>query len=198
MVNRFNTPIKAILRKCYDPATKKFHFEGDSFNRLAGFEFNIRSLLINSLWVSPQMSLNGNTLTISLPEIKIPAQLKFPQSADICEINVILTFTVLDPAMHKNAVLKVTEIDITQETVPAHDFTFEVPDGCLCIAGLGLQYFSLYQNIKTPLNSKTFHPAGIVGAIITPGTFVLPPVVQTPNRAQGSEWSDIFNLELPH
>jgi len=196
MVNRFNTPIKAVLRQCYDPETQKFNFSEDSFSRLAGFEFNIKSPLINSLWVNPEMQLNGNILTISLPEIEIPAQLKFPLAANTCILMVIVSFTSLEQCMRKRSATQTIEISQNETTVSARQFDFEVPQGCLCIAGIGLKYFSLHNSIRTTFNSKAFNPAGIIGAVISPGTFVLPPPVRIGNKSMASEWSTIFNLTL--
>ncbi|HWW40046.1 MAG TPA: hypothetical protein VNZ46_12075, partial [Pedobacter sp.] len=182
MVNRFNTPIKAVLRQCYDPETQKFNFSEDSFSRLAGFEFNIKSPLINSLWVSPEMQLNGNILTISLPEIEIPALLKFPLAANICTLMVIASFTSLEQCLRKPSTFQTLEISQNETTIPARQFDFEVPQGCLCIAGIGLKYFSVHNSIRTTFNSKAFNPAGIIGAVISPGTFVLPPPVRIGNK----------------
>lgn len=197
MVNRFNKPIKEVLRQCYDPETQKFNFMEDSFSRLAGFEFNVKSPLINSLWVSPEMHLNGNILTISLPEIEIPAQLKFPGATHTCILMAIVSFTSLEHCHRKPSAVQTMEISQSETIVPARQFDFEVPEGCLCIAGIGLKYFSINHTIRTTFNSKVFNPAGIIGALISPGTFVLPPpAVRIGNKSIASPWSAIFNLTL--
>lgn len=200
MINRFSKPVKEVIRQCYDETTKKFSFTEDSFARLAGAEFNLRSALINSLWVSPAMELAGNTLKISLPEIKTGEQLKFPLRANVCELSIAVTLIAPGPGLHTYPLRQTTEISKTQETIPAQEFTFEVPDGCLCVAGIGLSYFSLHNNIKTVLNSKTFNPAGVCGAIFTPGTFIKPLPEVIPNGKKASVWSNIGTLkkfELP-
>ncbi|WEK20599.1 MAG: hypothetical protein P0Y49_05535 [Candidatus Pedobacter colombiensis] len=196
MVNRLNTPIRAVIRQCYNPETDKFNFAEDSFSRLAGFEFNIKSLLSNNLWVTPEMSLNGNILKISIPEAKIPKQLKFPSRANLCELTVVVTLISLQQAKFKHPLFQSIEISKTQDTLAAQEFTFEVPDGCLCVAGLNLGYFSLHNSIKTILNNKDFNPAGLLGAIIVPGEFVLPAPIITPNSVSTIPWFDIYDLNL--
>lgn len=196
MVNRLNAPVKEVIRQCYNPETDKFNFTEDSFNRLAGFEFNIKSLLSNSLWVTPKMSLNGNKLKISIPEAKIPKQLKFPARANLCELTVIITLISLQQAKFKQPLFQSIEINKNQDFLPTQEFIFEVPDGCLCVAGLNLSYFSLHNSIKTVLNNKDFNPARLLGAIITPGEFVLPAPIVTPDRVYATPWSDISDLNL--
>jgi len=168
MVNRLTTQNRAIFEQCYNKDTKKFDFNKDSFNRLAGFEFNLESPLIDSLWVTPQVALTGNNLTLSLPTFEVPRQLKFPDNANRCELTVFLSFYILDQELHTSPAYQSIEINNDQKSVAAQEFTFEVPDGCLCIAGIQLNYFWFSQNITTVINHKNLNPAGICAAIITP------------------------------
>lgn len=197
MINRLNTPVKAVLRHCYNKTTNQFNFTEDSFSRLAGIEFNQKSLLINSLWVKPEMILSGTTIKISLPEIEIPAQLKFTGNANTCELSINLGFIILNQSLYKPSLTESLEISDTQQTLPVQEWTFEVPEGCLCIAGIGLNYYTLNHGIKTVLNNKDFNPANVIGAIITPGTFVDPgPTIFSPQHTRASEWRTIDRLQL--
>lgn len=196
MVNRFSKPVREVINQCYDRATKAFNFTEDSFSRLTGFEFNIKSTLINSLWVQAEMHLDGNSLKISLPEIKIGEELKFPVSANVCTLTIAVTRIALKAGLHTIPLQQSIEISKEQQVLPAQEFTFEVPDGCLCVAGIGLNYFSLRNNIKTVMNTVTFNPAGVCGAVITPGTFAEPPREITPHGVKGSEWILLDKLKL--
>ncbi|WP_449435307.1 hypothetical protein [Pedobacter steynii] len=89
-------------------------------------------------------------------------------NANTCELTVFLSLYVPDQEFHNPRAYQSIEIKDDQENVPAQEFTFEVPDGCLCIAGIKLNYFWLSQNIKTVVNQKNFNPAGICTAIVTP------------------------------
>lgn len=196
MITRFNTPVNEVLRHCYDKETEKFTFDADSFARLTGTEFNLKSPLINSLWVSAETVLNGNTLKIQLPEMEIGKQLKFPARANVCELNIAVALIALAPGLHRHAMYQSIEISKEQQILPAREFTFEIPDGCLCVAGIGLQYFSLHKQVKTIINSKTFNPAAICGAVVSPGIFVKPASQNTPYHGRASEWMDIMKLKL--
>lgn len=196
MITRFNTPVNEVLRHCYDKETEKFTFETDSFERLTGTEFNLKSPLINSLWVSAQTVLEGNILKIQLPEIEVGKQLKFPLRANVCELNIAVAVIALAPGLHKSAMHQSIEISKDQQILPAQEFTFEIPDGCLCVTGIGLQYFSLHNQVKTAINSKTFNPAAVCGALVSPGSFVKPASQNTPHHGRASEWMDITKLKL--
>lgn len=196
MVNRLNTQNREILEQCYDKDTKQYTFKADSFSRLAGFEFNAKSPLSKNLWVEPQLTLTGNQLTLSLPAMEINEQLKFPVPCNVCEIKVALAFYNLEQGVHKQSVFQVLEVHTDQPLLPAHDFTFEVPDGCLCVMGMKLGYATLKDNIKIIKNNKAFNPAGLCGAVVTPGEFVLTPGVVVPHGKLASVWKIVNKLRL--
>jgi hypothetical protein len=135
-------------------------------------------------------------LTLSLPAMEINEQLKFPVGCNVCEIIVALAFYNLEEGVHKQRVFQVLEVNTAQPEVPAHDFTFEVPDGCLCVAGMKLKYATLEDNVKLIKNNKEFNPAGLCGAVITPGEFVLTPGAIVPNGKLPSEWTIVDKLKL--
>lgn len=190
MINRLNNLTRGMLYQCYDKGTKKFNFKQDSFERLQGFEFNANSPITRNLWVNPELDLRGNQLTVRIPEMKIPEHLKFHASANTCEIRVVLAMYVLEQALHHYPQLQSLEVKVNQEIVTAQEFNFEVPEGCLCIVGMNLFYTSRHENIQTVVNNKSFNPAAICGAILTPGTFILPAPVRTATGFQGPKWHE--------
>ncbi|WP_316815583.1 hypothetical protein [Pedobacter nyackensis] len=196
MINRLNTPVRAVLRQCYNLESEQFNFTEDSFSRLAGFEFNSKSLLINQLWVQPKLQYSDNVLTLSIPETQIPAQLKFPATANICKFTLAVSQIALHDGLNHDPLVRQIEIHKNQGFIPAQEFSFDVADGILCIAGIGLNYFALNNDVKTVINNKVFNPAGIIGAIITDGTFILPPPTATPNRIEASPWQPVFNMKI--
>ena len=169
MINRFTTQNAALLRHCYDPETNTYTFKEDSFSRLNGFEFNLKSPLADSLWLQPEISLTENTLLIALPEFAIPDQLKFPVLANTCNLTCFVTLYALQAHLRHNHQPQILEISNTQSIVPAQQWTYDVPEGCLAVVSMGLEFYNLNGNIKTVINSKTFNPAGICGALYHPG-----------------------------
>ena len=57
-------------------------------------------------------------------------------NANTCELTDFLSLYVPDQEFHNPPAYQSIEIKDDQENVPAQEFTFEVPDGCLCIAGI--------------------------------------------------------------
>lgn len=196
MVNRFNTLNRELLAQCYSKDTQHFTFKQDSFDRLQGFEFNSKSPLARSLWVKPEVSLEGNQLQLSLPEINIPDQLKFPSNANTCEIRIAVAMLVLDQALNHHEQYQSIEVTKDQGMIPAQRLIFEVPDGCLCVVAMNLHFTRKYEHMQTVLNDKLFNPTAICGAIITPGTFVIPPPIRTPKGIMPSGWHKIDGLDL--
>jgi hypothetical protein len=197
MVNRLNSPVREVLKKSFDKERGTYTFEKDSFSRLSGFEFNLKSPLINNLWVSLQATLADNLLTITLPKIQLPNDLKFPALTNVCEIKVEVTLLALHSGYQMDLPCQVLEISKSQGSVAAHDFIFEVPQGCLCVAGLSLNYYQLYNGIKRDYNSKSFNPAAIFHAEMSPGLFDLPAPVKVGNVTKKIPWKRIEKFDFP-
>ena len=196
MALRSDAIIRDILNKCFDKNTKTYHFPDDCFKPLVGFEFNKKSLVTNSLYVTPEVSLNGNQISVNLPEIQLKKQLKFPKGSNCCEINVIVSFIALEKGMIKSNAAQSIEVESDVEVLPAQEFTFDVPDGVLCVVGLGLTYFSKTNNVKTLMISKAFKPANVCGTCLTPGVFVDPGPVKIGNKIRASPWTKMEKMKL--
>jgi len=197
MVNRLTKLTRELLTHCYKKDTKTFTFRPDSFDRLQGFEFNLKSPTTAKLWVKPEVKLIGNQLQVHLPEMQIPDQFQFPLGTNACEIRIAVAMMVLDQSLEHEGLFQSMEVNSDQTFIAAQQFNFEVPDGCFCVAGLNLYYYTRTQEgIRSSSGEKSFHPSAICGAIITPGTFVRPPAVRTANGGRASEWHDILGLSL--
>lgn len=196
MINRFNNPVKEVLIHCFNEKEKTFHFEADSFARLADFEFNIKSQLINSLWVKPVMTLNEQTLTITIPEFTIPSQLKFPRNTNSCQVILCVTQLNMNQCKKDYSLYHRFEIKANQSTVPVTEIDFVVKKECLCIAAIGLSYSSVEMGTSTSYNSKLFSPANIIGAIITPGVYVEPIKPVNIHKSESVDWQDDSRLKF--
>ncbi len=172
MVSRLTTEMAAIVRHCYQPQTETFLFETDSFKSLTGFNFNQKSPFQKSLWLDLENKLSENTLTVTLPQLKIPEELKFPNRTNLCRITVCITLISLKEGLkYQVPVLQTLDITSDQHIAEKHDFEFAVPEGCLCVAGIGLNYFAVNKGITVDKRSKDFNPAVICAAFVNNGTF---------------------------
>ena len=196
MINRFNTPIKAVLNHCYDKITKIFNFEQDSFSRLTDFEFNIKSPLINFLWVKPEMILVENVLKLTIPTFTVGKQLIFPSDTNVCQMTIAITQININQELERQELMYDFEISSDQKNVLSREILFDVENATLCIASLGLYYFKKTGDIKTPYNSKAFNPANIIGAIITPGVYVPTPASTNIHKSTSPEWSRSFSIKF--
>jgi hypothetical protein len=172
MVSRLTAEMAAIVRHCYQPETETFLFETDSFKSLTGFEFNLKSPFRKNLWLDLESKLSENTLTVTLPQSKIPEELKFLVRTNLCRITVCITLIDLKEGL-KQKLPNFQTLDVTsdQHMLEKHDFEFAVPEGCLCVAGIGLNYYSVSKGITVDKRTRDFNPAAICAAFVNAGTF---------------------------
>lgn len=172
VVSRFTTAVNSVIRHCYSSKTKTFHFEKDSFESLVGFDFNIKSPVQKSMWLMPESKLAENILTITLPELKTHEELKFPKGTNLCEIKIcVLRYRLEEGLEYKIPEVKTVEITSDLAILEEQDIEFDIPEGCFCIAAIGLHYYEVKRNVTTDRNSKTFNPAAICAIYSNEGTF---------------------------
>ena len=169
MISRLTSETYAIFRHCHDKGTNSFSFARNSYNRLKGFEFNVKSPLVNSLWVRPALSVADDKLIIKFPEISVPRDLRFPANAISCAPLMDIFLYTPSEGYFTFKAYDIEEISNVKGIVPAQEFKIDLPKGCICIVGLGLFYFSKQYTVKKLINSQEFSPAGICGVCINPG-----------------------------
>jgi len=84
--NEVRARLNSALQSSRLPLTGGFEFNEDSFAGLVGLEFNPKSRLRPMLSQIPEVTLNGNVLSVPLSKQGIPATIKFPRKTFICEI----------------------------------------------------------------------------------------------------------------
>jgi len=142
MVYRLNAAVAAIVRQCYHKETNSYSFNTDSFDSLVGFDLNALSPLRNSLWLSPQSTVTDGLLKVSIPKVVLKEELKFPKNAFYCIIKVSFSVFNLEGGYeYTKPSIKQVEINWAQQVMEQQEFDFQVPEGCLCIAGIVLYYY---------------------------------------------------------
>lgn len=174
MINRLNKENFAILKQCYQPETERYEFKPDSFRRLNGFDFNNNSPLKDSLWIELSVRLEEQELRIQLPSLEIPADLKFPNRSNTCNLMLKVYLLSIRTGFEKEINLETLQISNDQKTLPAREWKLEIPDGCICVTGMVLDYYRIQGNLMTPVNHKEFNPAVILNATVSDGEFNLP------------------------
>lgn len=173
MSNRSTSVLRHILSNSYNESTDTFHFVRNSFNRLVGFEFNIKSLLVNYISILPVINLQDNKLFIHFPEIEIPVQLKFPTRATSCQPNLAVGLFSPETGYYWRKHFETAELSNKAGIYPGQDFEIDVPEGTICIVGLGLTYYTNLKTAKIIVNNNLLDPAGICAAFFNQGVFSL-------------------------
>jgi len=169
MTPRLSGAINQSLNFCRDPESKLYYFVEDSFYTLANFDFNTASKLNHRLGLNPKATVTDGVLKIAFPDHQRPYKLKFPKGSTSCIMTISVTLFRLRDGLRINIPTQQTlTIGLNDAILNGKTFLFDVPDGCLCIAGIFLKY---YTN-RLMINNKLFSPAAICDALITPGVFV--------------------------
>ncbi|WP_449435683.1 hypothetical protein [Pedobacter steynii] len=172
MVSRFTGENALILNSAFIPETKTFNFSVASFDKLNGFEFNIDSPVRKLLFAQPAVITTDEAIKIALPEMNIPKDLKFPTEGNNCIFAFQLALFDLENYRCLNQETQSIEIKYEYKplTVAAKEFSFTAQPGCLCIINVTLRYFTKTFAGNLGINSKSFNPAAILKAFMTPGT----------------------------
>jgi len=175
MTSRLTGYLNMYLKGCYNREDKTWNFEKNTLKALEGFEFNIDSTVRNSFFVTPEYSLDNNQLTIKYPEFVVGKNFKFPKDASSAEITIMVAEFNLEKSLRSTKV-KTESIEFTSYENPniaATEFTFEVTEGCLCIASVGVKYFKRSAKWALLKNTKDFSPAAIICALFNVGDFIV-------------------------
>lgn len=173
MHNRLTKQLNLCLVSCRDPKTRKFSFDQDSFHQLADLDFNIKSPLKTSLFTKPEITVSAGQLHVVFPSLKNGVSLNFPKGCLNCLMKVSVSLIRLQDGFREcRAASQSLIIKKGQDSLNGKELVFEVPDGCLCVVSVFLDYFSIFKDYVDPVKNKTFSPAGIWEAILIPGDFV--------------------------
>ena len=171
MISRFTGECNQILQKASTGKDNVFDFSQDYFSRLNGFEFNRESPVKNYLFAQPMVSLTEQLVTIDLPEIQIPKDLKFPTNAKYCTVGFSVTLFDLHNDRYKIQEIQSFEIELKDQafTIPVQQLNFEGAPGALCVIALGLYYFEKTFAGKAMINNKELSPTAVLKAAFCPG-----------------------------
>ena len=170
-MNRLNKEMLAIFLQCYNKEDKTFNFSNIYFSRLNGMDANSASPLAVWLFPLPAVSLNKNLLTVSIPEMDLPANLKFPFGASVCDLVIQPIQYDLNGGYTQRMNEKVVTIQSDHLGVIAQNYTFEVAPGTLCLIAIGLQFYKQEREKNVAMNSIDFSPAAIAFAMFNDGVF---------------------------
>lgn len=161
--------MNSILQGCRNAETETFDFEEQSFSRLKGFEFNINSKLQYRIAKLPEVSLEGGVLSVSMPVLSIPGQLKFPPKSFYCKIGISVSlFRIKEGKRKKMPFYQKIEVTRNKEFTEAQVLKFDIPSDCLCITSIFLDYGAAEKNGWRMMNTKDLNPACILDVRFAP------------------------------
>lgn len=171
MVYRFYTAVQQSLRRSFEHQTGTYNFTANSFDRLNGFEFNADSPVMSNFYVQAEQTIHGKILTISLPEIHVSEDMKFPRKASSCLLNIAVGMYDLTYGHKTICPIQSIEIpyDRNNDIIPAQEFNFEIEPGCLCMSVFSFQFIQKTFSGNQIMNSKQFNPVAVLRAVVADG-----------------------------
>ena len=172
MVNRLNSGMSKIIKLGRDMKTLDYSFKENSFSSINGFEFNADSPLFPMLPVTVSDYKNDGIIEVNLPEADISREIRFPDKAYECTVQVSLScFRIWEGLAVAKA--DTQAVTITRAVPRTADTTlqFKVPDGCLCMVTVVLEYYKFRNGQLILINRKNLQPASILKLFLTPGRY---------------------------
>jgi hypothetical protein len=164
--------VNQSFRPVLDETNLNFNFEPNTFKRLIGFEFNIKSPLQNYLFAQPLVEYTSDNLVkVSIPQMISPTDFIFPQGISKCKIVLTCGLFDLENGFYTQAQSQLFDIgkSYPQTIIPEKSATFHTQPGCLSMIGISLQYYKTTFAGDVITNSKQFNPGAILSAQITDG-----------------------------
>jgi hypothetical protein len=176
MLSRLNGSTNLALNAVFNEEQLTFSFKPDTFNRLAGFEFNIQSCVADVFLAHLAVNYTEGNVSILIPELTVSKQIEFPSGSTKCRIIFLRTHLDLENGYGQDSELKYVSVvkDKTLALIPPQTVEFSTEPGYLCIIGIGFHFYkdSFIGEVMT--NSKDFNPVAILSAHMTEGTYVSP------------------------
>lgn len=172
MTSRLTAAVSKILKDYRDKETRLYHFGENSFASLTGFNFNINSPVENLLITQPKLNFEPGLLQIVFPQLSDPSIVQFPKKSLRCRISINVALFRLKDGW-RSTLSDQQEIIVLNDkkAIQTAPLQFTIPDGCLFVVTLFLEYSGTGNNGWRVLNDANFNPCCILGAVITPGIY---------------------------
>ena len=188
MLGRLNSSTNFAMNSVFNQKELTFSFSPDTFNRLIGFEFNIKSPVADVFLAHLAVTYTEGIVSIVIPELTVSRQIEFPSSSTKCTIIFLRTHYDLENGYEQESESKYLSVlkDNKRALIPPQTIEFTTEPGCLCIIGIALYFYKESFVGEVMTNSKDFNPVAIASAHITEGVHVLP---------VNGNWSEMINAK---
>jgi hypothetical protein len=171
--SRLNGAIYPLLLAVRDKATGLCAFEADSFEKLVGFNFNPAKTIDKLLKIDPLINLEEQRLKVAFPTLTVPKLLKFAENSERCIMSATVSlFGLKEGKMVEACITKQQTLLQPYAPFKSNSFTFDVPDGCLYLVTLWLEYHARTVKGIRFSNTPNLYAGSICAARIAPGKFI--------------------------
>ncbi len=139
---RLSSSLNQLLMRARDPVTRQYHFVADSFQALAGFEFNSARRLADKLPGRLELSLDDGLLHVDFPKGEQPRKLKFVKGANACKLTLsVALFRLAEGLVGRVAERRSLMVEKETFDLSGASFSFEIPNDCLYLLLVSMEYY---------------------------------------------------------
>ncbi|MHA4893398.1 hypothetical protein ACXZ1K_01500 [Pedobacter sp. PWIIR3] len=171
MCSRLSTEVLQCFRSAIIPKSNLFDFTPTSFNRLIGFEFQLKSPLKDIFFAQPLVHIHNAKMLVTIPEMNLNEDMKFPARAKKCKIVLGCTLYDLNNGYFNDTEYNVIEINNGNENpiTPASSTMFSLHPGCYSVLSISVQFIESTFIGDNFINNKDFNPVAILSSHIVDG-----------------------------
>lgn len=171
MCTRLSSQVLQCFRAAAIPNSEFYDFTSTSFNRLIGFEFNLKSQLKDMFFAQPLVQIHNTQMLVVIPEMILKEDLKFPRRAKKCKL--VLSHVEYDLTNGYYNEIDNVVIDIIYNeqnpVFPAHSKMFNIHPGCFSTLSISFQFIETTFIGDNFINDKDYNPVAILSAYIVDG-----------------------------
>ncbi|MGY4383438.1 hypothetical protein ACVWYN_000457 [Pedobacter sp. UYP24] len=172
MCTRLSSQVLQCFRAAARPDSELFDFTPTSFNRLIGFEFNLKSQLKDIFFAQPMVHIHENQMQVVIPEMNLNEDLKFPRRAKKCKLVLGHVQFDLTNGFFNETEYAILDIENNKENpiFPLHSTIFNLQPGCYSVLTVTVQFIETTFFGDNFINDKSFNPVAILSSYIIDGT----------------------------
>lgn len=171
MCTRLSSEVLQCFRAAAIPKSELFDFVPTSFNRLIGFEFNLKSPLKDIFFAQPLVGIHDSQMQVVIPEMDLNEDIKFPRRAKKCKLILGHVLYDLTNGYYSDAEYAILDIAYDKENPisPVYSTIFNLQPGCFSVLSITIQFIEKTFIGDNFINNKDFNPVAILSSHILEG-----------------------------
>lgn len=172
MNGRLVSGLVKVLRACRDKKTLEFKITNEKLTELDFFEFNTSSRMRYMISLDHDYDERTLQFKVQIPVLCSIEDMDFPEESVRCTVKASVScFRIWEGLRTELPETQSIVIDRKWDEFPGHVFSFNLPQDCLCMLTVFLEYAEYSGKEYTIINRRKMNPGSILKLVMTPGTY---------------------------